>query len=84
MRRGSGTRRRTENTAAASVDASTAATRKAICHDQSSSTCAATPTTSTETATPTVASTAAGATERRMPDHWVVIPPSTRMRTRAA
>ena len=82
--RGSGTRRSTENTAAASVEASTAATRKAICQSHPRNKCAATPTTSTDTPTPTVASTAAGATDRRMPDHRVVIPPSTRMRTSAA
>ena len=82
--RGSGTRRSTENTAAASVEASTAATRKAICQSHESSRCAATPTTSTDTPTPTVASSAAGATDRRMPDHRVVMPPSMRMRTRAA
>ena len=63
IRRGSGTRRSTENTAAASVEDRIAPTSSAVVQSRCSRKCAATPTTATETSTPTVESTAAGATE---------------------
>ena len=82
-RRGSGTRRSTEHTAAASVEARTAPTSSAMVHETLSTKCAASPTTATETTTPRGDSSAAVAADRRMPSHEVVSPPSARIRTRA-
>ena len=83
-RGGSGTLRSTENTAAESVGASTAAMSSASCHPTSSSRCAATPTTPTDTAVPIVASDAAAGTAERIPSQGVVRPPSARITTSAA
>ncbi len=83
-RLGSGTLRRTAKTAAASVEVTMAPMSREIVHDNGSSVCAATATTSTDTTTPSVESTAAGATESLMLPHDVVSPPSARMSTRAA
>ncbi len=83
IRWGSGTRRRTEKTAAASVEDRMAATSRAVFQSSRRTNRAASATTPTDTSTPTVESTAAGATERRMPDHRVLRPPSDRMRMSA-
>ena len=83
-RRGSGTTRSTENTAAASVEASTAPSRNACTHSTPSRRWAPTATTTTDTAVPTVASTPAGATADRIVDQRVVSPPSARITASAA
>ena len=83
IRRGSGTRRSTEKTAAASVEASDGAHEEGDLQVHAEQDVRRHRDDEHRHATPTVDSTAAGATDRLMPDHRVVMPPSTRMRTRA-
>jgi hypothetical protein len=78
------TPRSTLNTAAASVDASTAPHRNAARQSRPSSRCSATPTTPMLTATPTVASAIPTPNEGRTADQRVVSPPSARISTSAA
>ena len=80
-RRGRGTLRSTEKTAAASVELRTAPTSSAETQSRSRTNLAATPTTPTDTMTPTVESRAAGATDGLMCFHEVESPPSARIRT---
>ena len=75
-RRGRGTTRSTENTAAASVTDTTAPSSSANCQSIPSSRCAPAAVTTMLTATPTVASTPAGASTRRTSANRVVRPPS--------
>ena len=82
-RRGNGTRRSTEKTAAASVEVRTAPTSRATVQLTFKIRYAALPTTATETATPRVDRAAAGATDDRIEDHSVVRPPSARITTSA-
>ena len=83
-RRGSGTRRSTENTAAASVEDSTAPTSSAFGQRQVQQEVRRHADDADRHERPRRStSTAAGATESRMPDHDVVRPPSARIRTRA-
>ena len=83
-RRGSGTLRSTAKTAAASVEARIAPMSRAVFHGMCRTKWAARATTPMETSAPTVASAAAGASEPLIVSHFVVTPPSVRMRTRAA
>ena len=79
-----GTRRSTENTAAASVAERAAARRMASRGSMPASQMSGTATATIVTATPTVASTMLGQSTGRRSDHRVVSPPSARMSTRAA
>ena len=83
-REGSGRRRSTEKTAAASVGASTAPSRVAMRQSAPISQCAVAATTTMLTAVPTVASAIAAGTPARTSDQRVVMPPSARIRTSAA
>ena len=69
-------KRSVANTAAASVDETTAPSRIASSHERSKSTCAATPVTSALTTTPTVLRSAAGTATSRSRRHEVWSPPS--------
>ena len=78
-RRGNGTTRSTENTAAASVEETTAPSSSASCQSIPSSRCAPAAVTAMLTAIPTVAKAAAGAKTFRTSANRVVRPPSIRM-----
>ena len=78
-RRGKGTTRSTENTAAASVDDTMAPSSSASCQSIPSSRCAPAAVTTMLTAMPTVASSRAGANTLRTSANRVVRPPSMRM-----
>src|SRR5579875_821874 len=80
---GSGSRRSTENTAAASVGARTAPTSSASRQPRPSSQCVPPATTTMLTATPTVASAIAAGAAARACAQLVVRPPSARISTRA-
>src|SRR5215469_10817775 len=82
-RGGSGSLRRTENTAAASVGASTAPSRKASRQPSDSSQWDTSATTRMLTATPTVARTSAAGAAARACSQLVVRPPSARISTSA-
>ena len=83
-RRDTPTPRSTLNTAAASVEDSTAPHRNAVRHSRSSSTCSDTPTTPMLTTTATVDSAMPTPSEGRTASHRVVRPPSMRISTSAA
>ena len=83
-RRGSGTTRSTENTAAASVAEMLAPSSTAISHGRSNTKCATRATTVTEIATPNVANATLSRMDPRMSFQLVVTPPSARMSTKAA
>jgi hypothetical protein len=83
IRLASGSRRSTEKTAAASVDATTLPRMTAVRHSTPSSQCATSATTTTLTATPSVASRTAKGSAGRTTDQRVVSPPSARMTARA-
>ena len=76
--------RSTLNTAAASVEDSTAPHRNAVRHSRSSSRCSATPTTPMLTTTATVDSAMPTPSDGFTASHRVVRPPSTRISTSAA
>ncbi len=81
-RRRSGVKRRVANTAAASVEATTAPSRRLVCRSRSSNNrTAAKPVTIAVTSTPTVASREAVRSTGRRPRHAVVSPPSKRIAT---
>ncbi len=82
-RGGRGSLRRTENTAAASVGASTAPSSKAFRHARGSSQWDTTATTRMLTATPAVASVSAAGAAARACTQLVVRPPSARISTSA-
>jgi hypothetical protein len=77
------TPRSTLNTAAASVEESTAPHRNAARQSRPSSRCSATPTTAMLTTTDTVESAMPTPSDGRTAAHRVVRPPSARMSTRA-
>ena len=83
-RRGNGSTRSTEKTAAASVEDTMAPSSSASCQSIRSSRCAPTAVITVLITTPTVASAAAGASTLRMSANLVVRPPSTRMTASAA
>jgi hypothetical protein len=83
IRLASGSRRSTEKTAAASVEATTLPRISAVRHSTPSSQCATSATTTTLTATPSVASSTANGRTGRTTDHRVVNPPSARISARA-
>ncbi len=83
-RRGRGRTRRTENTAAASVEETMAPNNSAACQLTPSTRCTPTAVTTMLTITPTVASVAAGARTLRISLNRVVKPPSTRITASAA
>ena len=78
-RRGNGSTRRTENTAAASVEDTMAPSSSANCQSMSSRTCAPAAVIAVLMRTPTVARTPAGASTLRTSANRVVNPPSTRI-----
>ena len=82
-RAGSGSRRRTEKTAAASVEASTAPRISAVRQSAPSRVCTATATTMTLTPTPSVAIASAVGTDLRTWRQLVVRPPSARINASA-
>src|SRR5262249_11728553 len=82
-RGGNGSLRRTANTAAASVGASTALSRRASCHPNDISQWHAAASTAMLTATPTVASVSAAGAAALAWAQLVVRPPSARISTRA-
>ena len=84
MRRGSGSARSTANTAAASVEDTTAPISSDTCQSKPRNRCAPRAVTSALTPTPTVASTPAGASTVLMSPQLVVRPPSIRMIASAA
>ena len=83
-RSGTGALRSEANTAAASVDATTAPTRRAVVVSTSKARWTTAATTAPVTSTPTVESASAGPTAPRRSSRRVRRPPSKRMRVRAA
>ncbi|CPU46661.1 Uncharacterised protein [Mycobacteroides abscessus] len=83
-RRGNGSTRSTEKTAAASVEDTMAPSSSASCQSMRSSTCAPNAVTTVLITTPTVANAPAGASTVRISANRVVKPPSTRITASAA